>query len=202
MAIPHTMEEEDGIATGHEGDNLHLEAVVPEDVQAVMSAAEDGDAQALSTALGNLTSGVDCEGEDGDRPLHIASLYGHLACVQILLAAGASIEVRDEDGGLPLHDACAGGYREIVSMLLRAANSQEQLKRVLDSFDIDGDTPLHHAARGNHSDVVQMLLDSGANPKILNLVGQYPADLADPNSPAQVRLNAAVEKVNAEQTET
>jgi len=27
-----------------------------------------------------------------------------------------------------------------VSMLLRAANSQEQLKRVLDSFDIDGDT--------------------------------------------------------------
>jgi len=53
MAIPHTMEEEDGIATGHEGDNLHLEAVVPEDVQAVMSAAEDGDAQALSTALGS-----------------------------------------------------------------------------------------------------------------------------------------------------
>jgi len=32
------------------------------------------------------------------------------------------------------------GYSEIVSMLLRAANSQEQLKRVLDSFDIDGDT--------------------------------------------------------------
>ncbi len=28
---------------------------------------------------------------------------------QILLAAGANIEVRDEDGGLPLHDACAGG---------------------------------------------------------------------------------------------
>lgn len=32
--------------------------------------------------------------------------------------------------------------------------------------------PLHHGARGNHSDVVKMLLDSGANPKILNLVGQ------------------------------
>ena len=28
---------------------------------------------------------------------------------QILLAAGANMEVRDEDGGLPLHDACAGG---------------------------------------------------------------------------------------------
>jgi len=29
-----------------------------------------------------------------------------------------------------------------VSILLRSANSQEQLKRVLDSFDIDGDTVL------------------------------------------------------------
>lgn len=32
--------------------------------------------------------------------------------------------------------------------------------------------PLHHAARGNHADVVQQLLDSGANPKISNLMGQ------------------------------
>jgi hypothetical protein len=31
---------------------------------------------------------------------------------------------------------------------------------------------------------------------------QWPADLADPNSPAQVRLNVAVEKLNAERTET
>jgi hypothetical protein len=51
MAIPHTMEEEDGNA-GHAGDDLDLQVVVPEDVQAVMNAAEEGDAEALSTALG------------------------------------------------------------------------------------------------------------------------------------------------------
>jgi ankyrin repeat protein len=28
---------------------------------------------------------VNCEGEDGDRPLHLACLYGHLECVQVLL---------------------------------------------------------------------------------------------------------------------
>lgn len=44
------MEEDDGVAGG---EDLHLEVVVPEDVQAVMNAAEDGDAQALSTALGH-----------------------------------------------------------------------------------------------------------------------------------------------------
>jgi len=191
MALPHTMDEEEG-----EGDGLDLQPAVPEDVQAVMVAAEEGNASALSRALANLTSGVDCEGEDGDRPLHIACLYGHNSCVQILLAAGANIEVRDEDGGLPLHDACAGGYKEVVSMLIRAASSQDQLQRILDAFDVDGDTPLHHAARGNHVDVVELLLDSGCNPKISNLMGQCPADLADPDSAAQVRLLAAVEKLN------
>ncbi len=28
---------------------------------------------------------MNCEGEDGDRPLHLACLYGHLECVQVLL---------------------------------------------------------------------------------------------------------------------
>lgn len=51
MAIAHTMEEDDGNA-GHGGDDLDLQVVVPEDVQAVMNAAEEGDAGALSTALG------------------------------------------------------------------------------------------------------------------------------------------------------
>lgn len=31
---------------------------------------------------------------------------------------------------------------------------------------------------------------------------QLPGDLADPDSPTQVRLNAAVEKLNAEATQT
>lgn len=72
----------------------------------------------------------------------------------------------------------------------------------MDSFSIDGDAPSHHAARGYHSDVVHLLLESGANPKISNLVAQCPANSADPNSPAQVTLYDVVEKLNAEATET
>jgi len=56
MAIPHTMEEEGGNnnAAGHGGnEDLDLPVAVPEDVQAVMIAAEDGDAPSLSTALGS-----------------------------------------------------------------------------------------------------------------------------------------------------
>jgi hypothetical protein len=47
MALPHTMDEEEG-----EGDGLDLQPAVPEDVQAVMVAAEEGNASALSRALG------------------------------------------------------------------------------------------------------------------------------------------------------
>lgn len=47
MALPHMVEEEDG-----EGDDLNFQAVVPEDVQNVMTAAEEGDSSALSRAIG------------------------------------------------------------------------------------------------------------------------------------------------------
>lgn len=49
MALPHTMDEEEG-----EGDDLDLQPAVPEDVQAVMVAAEEGNASALSRALGEI----------------------------------------------------------------------------------------------------------------------------------------------------
>ena len=58
MALPHTMDEEEG-----EGDDLDLQPAVPEDVQAVMVAAEEGNASALSRALGeNIFKNQSCFG--------------------------------------------------------------------------------------------------------------------------------------------
>jgi hypothetical protein len=55
MALPHTMDEEEG-----EGDGLDLQPAVPEDVQAVMVAAEEGNASALSRALGENKKKISC----------------------------------------------------------------------------------------------------------------------------------------------
>ena len=87
----------------------------------ILEASETGDASVLAVALPTLSVSVDSTGPDGDTALHLASLYGHTQCVQMLLGAGANVAVRDADGGTPLHDACAGGFETIVGKLLAAA---------------------------------------------------------------------------------
>eukprot|EP00249_Psilotum_nudum_P000308 c11345_g1_i1 orf=245-850(+) len=167
---------------------------VPLDLQCLLIAAEEGDPEALQQALGSLEGSVDGVGEDGDTALHLACLYGHLPCVQILLAAGAQLDALDDDGAIPLHDASAGGYVDIVQTLLSAASSRGQLQRLLETIDVDGDTPLHHAARGDHAEVVHLLFNAGANPKALNAQWKTPAELADPCSDTkQILENLALQ---------
>ncbi|CAJ1968867.1 unnamed protein product [Sphenostylis stenocarpa] len=164
----------------------------PPHLRDLSASAEAGDVQALRLALDNLTGSIDEPVEDGDTVLHLTCLYGHFACVQLLLERGANIEARDEDGAIPLHDACAGGFIEIVQLLLNKANDAEHIKRMLESVDSEGDTPLHHAARGEHVDVINLLLSHGASLAKENLYGKTPADLPDQNTDARALLRAAV----------
>ncbi|XP_015868995.1 uncharacterized protein LOC107406602 isoform X2 [Ziziphus jujuba] len=165
-------ENEDENALFEEDGVMELESFTPPHLQALASASELGDVHALRLALDNLEGSIDQPVEDGDTALHLACLYGHLSCVQLILERGANLEAQDEDGAIPLHDACAGGYTEIVQLLINSANSTESLKRMLESVDAEGDTPLHHAARGEHADVIRLLLASGASPTKANLYGK------------------------------
>ncbi|KAL2992602.1 hypothetical protein AAZX31_10G056700 [Glycine max] len=140
----------------------------------------------------NLTGSIDEPVEDGDTALHLTCLYGHLACVQLLLERGANIEANDEDGAIPLHDACAGGFTEIVQLLLSRANDAEHIKRMLESVDSEGDTPLHHAARGEHVEVIRLLLSNGASPTKANLYGKAPADLPEQEAARRLLEAAAL----------
>ena len=127
----------------------------------ILEASETGDASVLAVALPTLSVSVDSTGPDGDTALHLAALYGHTQCVEMLLGAGANVAVRDADGGTPLHDACAGGFEEIVGMLLAAAGPAGA-SEVANARDGDDETPLHMAARGGYPGIVRMLLAAGA----------------------------------------
>ncbi|KAL2933402.1 BRCA1-associated RING domain protein 1 [Bienertia sinuspersici] len=179
--------EEDGLnIDGHGEDDLLVH------LHALESASKDGNLDSLRIALDNLEDGyIDEPLEDGDTALHLASLYGHLACVQLLLERGASVEAKDEDGAIPLHDASAGGYTEIVELLISRASDPECLRRLLETVDTEGDTPLHHAARGEHLDVIKLLLAHGASPTKKNIYDKVPAELAEPETEVRTFLEAA-----------
>lgn len=52
------------------------------------------------------------------RSLHYAAREGHLEIVQMLLAAGADVNVQDGQGWTPLHVAARNGHREMVQALI------------------------------------------------------------------------------------
>lgn len=185
-------EELDDNALFEEQGAVEDDADTPPHLRDLSAAAQIGDAHALRLALDNLTGSIDEPVEDGDTALHLTCLYGHLACVQLLLERGANIEANDEDGAIPLHDACAGGFTEIVQLLLSRANDAEHIKRMLESVDSEGDTPLHHAARGEHVEVIRLLLSNGASPTKANLYGKAPADLPEQEAARRLLEAAAL----------
>ena len=81
---------------------------------------------------GNVSAGDD----DGDTPLHVAVLNGHLDMVERLLSLGAGVEPAERmSGRTPLHYAALGGLRNIVEALLKhGANPNVR--------DACGETPL------------------------------------------------------------
>jgi ankyrin repeat protein len=179
--------------------NLRIEADEEEDewvdpsggvLVNIFAACEEGSMQQLTTNIQELKDTqytVDTPGPDGDTALHLACLYGHQQCVELLLQEGAKADpVNPEDGTTPLHDAAAGGYAGIVQLLLEKAGPGS-----ISSQDSDGDTPLHNAARGGHLAVVQQLLSAGAVPSVVNSSGRTPAGESDDAEVVRALVGAA-----------
>jgi ankyrin repeat protein len=150
----------------------------------------------------NLIKNLDTEGginkvdEDGLRPIDVATLFGQLELVKILLEKGASASPF-ADGSSPLHLASALGHLGIVQLLLESPSGKSALnakqmesgrcpihwavqekqlpiiKFLISSGAnievqcIDGITPLQAASSGNDFECVKLLLESGANPNAL-----------------------------------
>lgn len=165
-------------------------------MEAILEAAEQGEATIMATLFDMASLPIDTPGEDGDTALHMGCLYGQLAVVRECLRRGASATACDEDGSTPLHDASAGGHYDIASLLLDHGAS-------VFTKDNDGDTPLHLASNGGHSSVADLLISraGGQSSQLLvdllgtkNEMGQKPIDLAeDPTLMTKLRIAAGDE---------
>ena len=63
--------------------------------------------------------------EDEDTPLHIATLNGREALVELLIAAGAEINAQNASGNAPIHEAATFGSPAIARALLDAGADSE-----------------------------------------------------------------------------
>ncbi|XP_023233891.1 putative leucine-rich repeat-containing protein DDB_G0290503 isoform X1 [Centruroides sculpturatus] len=93
------------------------------------------------------------EDHENETPLHIAASLGHLAFVQILVQAGASVDHMNNELFTPLMLAVENNHLSIVLYLL-AAGAQ------LDARSEDGMTCLHLAAQNGHSEICSVLLNT------------------------------------------
>ena len=95
----------------------------------------------------------------GKSPLYLASEWGNLEAVKLLVEHGANVDAVNKEQKTPLMVACEKNRAEIVSYLISK-------KANLNKYDDHGWTPLFYSM--GKTDIMKMLLDAGANPNAKN----------------------------------
>ena len=120
---------------------------------ALFVACEQGRADVVSCLM-HKGSDLSISNSDGEHPLYIAALRGHLRCVEVLLSFTMNWrQYRFSDGWSPLHAACIGwsdshhNHLSIARLLLSTSSDQEEIYRMLSATNRYGQTPIHLAAR-------------------------------------------------------
>ena len=164
-------------------DNLHLTALN----SAVAESFRD-----IANYLIQKNAKVNYPEDADDRPIHIAASKGHVEIVQLLINAGADINVYTEEGCGPLHTACrfpetalallANGADvnhvsklgtplmlasrwncpETVKLFLQYKPKLEIMLQLKDD-SYDGMTALVMAAFNGNTEIVRLLLEAGAD---------------------------------------
>ena len=139
----------------------------------------------------------------GHRPC--PAMWEDLAVCQVLIDAGADIEVKDKEGRSPLHRVSILGNFAIVKMLVKAGagvcvtdtegdtcltlaayhGHTETVRYLVSVPEVDVNhsedenfTALHIAAQNNHAEVVEVLIDAGADIEAKDEDGSSPLHCA------------------------
>jgi uncharacterized protein len=135
-------------------------------------AAALGVVERVDEWLRNHPGHVDHYAADGFTLLGLASYFGHLDVVRLLLQRGADPNraARNSLRAAPLHSAVAANHFEIARLLLEHGAA-------VDADEQGGLTALHVAAENGSVELVKLLREHGARPVAADN-GQTPYDLA------------------------
>ncbi len=144
---------------------------------ALHSAARYG-AAAVSGYLIETGANLNTGDENGDTPLHLASLYSQDEVVKLILksnvdinASNVDINALNDDENTPLSLAVYYGNLKTVGLLL----SNEADGSIQNN---EGNSPLHLATRKSHLEKVQKLLQHGSEVNLANKAGNTALHLA------------------------
>ncbi|XP_012220944.2 ankyrin repeat domain-containing protein 27-like [Linepithema humile] len=122
----------------------------------------------------------------GETALHVASTTGRTKMVQLLLDAGANVNVATKpDDRTPLHLACFNDRIDAARLLLNCATCD------VDAKDHNGDTPLHLATVAGNEKLVALLIRYGANTNARNLQNKTPLTQVEEKLTVAFRANYA-----------
>ena len=171
----------------------------------LMSFLEDKQLRAMDKELLDLLlqHGADCNKKD--TKTEAASLHIILAnkfappnvkfmAVEMLLERRADPDLADIEKRVPLHYICSSlcdtvqKVRCEIMCLLMTYGANPNLQ------DECFNTPLHLAVQADLAKVVEVLTEKGANPKLRNVDGLRPIDLAKPGGGVEMVLSEAMEK--------
>ena len=125
-------------------------------------AAIAGDVDALAAALDADPTTLNAPGPGGWPALHLAGHFGHLACVELLLARGADVERRSDNEmqNLATHATAAGRVPEARALILRRLLDAGM---PVDATQHGGFTALHSACQNGDEASISLLLERGAD---------------------------------------
>jgi ankyrin repeat protein len=174
----------------------------------IHDAARKGDANKIKALLQADPKLVSDRDKNGDTPLHLACLHGQLAAAQVLIDAGADVNVKNNYGAFTPGDLwgvfSSNNHQDPVSLLsvhgidtkdmkngytpldlcLFASRHKELLQLLIaKGADVNtqaasGATPLFFAVLRDQPDDVKFLIDKGANVNAADAYGDTILDAA------------------------
>jgi ankyrin repeat protein len=140
----------------------------------IFEAACIGDTETISQLLDKTPDLLNSFSPDGFTALGLASFFGHLSLVKLLLNKGANpnIASNNQFKVAPLHSACAISHFDIAELLIRYHAD-------VNAKQMQGVTPLHSAAHNGQTKLSKLLIDNGADINAKMDSGQTPLFMAN-----------------------